>query len=70
MNILKFLIKTLFPTSIEKVFSETEKEKTALNVAARFARGNTSIQYGRVTTTRDFDNELERMRNRAASTSR
>ena len=70
MNIFKILIKSLFPTDIENVFSEAGKESTALNVAARFTRGNTSIQHHRVTTAQNFDNEIERMKNRVASTSR
>jgi|CXWL01.1.fsa_nt_gi hypothetical protein len=71
MNIFKITIKTiqriLFPVSLDTIFSEESKEKTALRVAARFARGNINSQEERVTTQRKFNAEMDKLTQRVAS---
>ena len=61
MNILQTLFRVLFPASLDEVFSDESKERTALGIAARFSRGNISIQNARVTTIRMFAEEMNRM---------
>lgn len=71
MNIFRTIIKTiqriLFPANLDAIFSEEGKEKTALRVAARFARGNVNSQEGRVTTQRKFDAEMDRLEQKVAN---
>jgi len=66
MNILSTLYRTLFPADLDAIFSEESKEKTAVVVAARFSRGNTSVQNERVTTERKFAEEMQRMEQRVS----
>lgn len=68
MGILKSLYRVLFPASLDSIFSEEAKEKTAITIAARYSRGNTRVQKERVTTDRMFANEMERMAMRVART--
>lgn len=71
MNIFRTIIKTvqriLFPADLDAIFSEEGKEKTALRVTARFARGNVNSQEERVTTQRKFNAEMDRLAKRVAS---
>ncbi len=66
MTILKTVLRVLFPANLDAVFSEEGKEKTAISIAARYARGNTRVQNERVTTDRAFAQEMERMATRVA----
>lgn len=63
-RLLKAIYRIVFPVSLDDIFSEDGKERTALRIAARFSRGNTGVQNGKVTTDRGFAEEMKRMARR------
>jgi hypothetical protein len=42
----------------DAAFSEVRREEAALRVAARLSRGNTNVQEMRVTTEREFEEQM------------
>ena len=64
-KIIQVIRRVLFPKNLDSIFSEESKERTALGVAARYARGNINVQNGRVTTQRKFEEEMNRLARRA-----
>jgi|WetSurMetagenome_2_1015567.scaffolds.fasta_scaffold119499_2 hypothetical protein len=68
INIIRVIYRNLFPPSLDEIFSEEGKERTALHVAARFTRGNTGVQNGHATTDRKFKEEMRRMARRVSHT--
>lgn len=66
--ILSSVLRSIFISSdtICRIYSEEEKVKAALAVAARFSRGNVNVQLQRVTTVAKFEDEMARMEARAS----
>jgi hypothetical protein len=58
MPFLHELRRIVFPADVDEAFSDIRREEAALRVAARLSRGNTNVQEMRVTTEREFEEQM------------
>lgn len=58
MRFLQSLRRIAFPADVDEAFSAKAQEEAALLVAARLSRGNVNVQEMRVTTERDFNEQM------------